>query len=76
MMLIQTNRFTMATRSQRKLRRTIRILKNSIELSAKETCAKKLEKRYKKKINTNYGIEDYPVKSLKNINPKKIKEKT
>lgn len=75
MMPIQKNRFIMTPTNQRKLGRTIRILKNSIELSSKETCAKSLEKSYKKNINTNYGIEVYPVKSLKNIDIKKIKER-
>lgn len=65
----------MVTRDQRKLRRTIRILEKSVELSSKETYAKSLEKRYKKKININYGIEDYPVQNLRNINPKKSREK-
>ncbi|MCW3997073.1 MAG: hypothetical protein NWF10_00700 [Candidatus Bathyarchaeota archaeon] len=54
----------MVTRSQRRLRRTIKILENSVELSAKETDAKILEKSYKNKIRKDYGIEDYPVQSL------------
>ena len=71
---IQKNGFIMVTRSQKKLKRTIRILEKSVELSSKETYAKSLEKKYKKKINTNYGIEDYPIQSLKNIYLKKTRD--
>ena len=63
----------MVTRSQRKLRKTIKILENSVELSSKETQAKSLESSYKKKIKKDYGIGDYPVQSLINT---KDSEKT
>jgi hypothetical protein len=36
----------MVTKSQRKLGRTIRILKGSVELSAKESEAKEAEKKF------------------------------
>ena len=54
----------MVTKSQRRLRRTIRILERSVELSAKETSAKSSEIKYKNKIKEDYGIEDYPVQNL------------
>ena len=54
----------MVTKSQRRLRRTIKILERSVELSAKETSAKSLETKYKNKIREDQGIEDYPVQSL------------
>jgi len=54
----------MVTKSQRRLRRTIKILERSVELSAKETSAKSLEAEYKNKIREDYGIKDYPVKSI------------
>lgn len=58
----------MVTKSQRRLRRTIRILENSVELSSKETQAKSLEKNYKKKIKKDYGIGEYPVQNLTTSN--------
>jgi hypothetical protein len=65
----------MVTRSQRKLRRTIKILGNSVELSSKETHANSLEKSYKLKIKKEYGIGDYPVQRIINIKgSKKTKE--
>jgi hypothetical protein len=63
----------MVTRSQNKLRKTIKILEKSVELSSKETHSKSLEKEYKKKINTNYGIGDYPVQKLNHTSFKKNK---
>jgi hypothetical protein len=54
----------MVTKSQRRLRRTIKILERSVELSAKETSAKSLEAKYKNKIREDQGIENYPVQSL------------
>lgn len=57
----------MVTRIQRELRRTIKILENSVELSSKETNAKSLETSYKKKIKKDYGIEDFPIQNLINI---------
>ena len=54
----------MVTKSQRRLRRTIKILERSVELSAKETSAKSLETKYKNKIREDQGIEDYPVQSI------------
>ena len=54
----------MVTKSQRRLRRTIKILERSVELSAKETSAKSSEAEYKNKIREDYGIEDYPVQSI------------
>ena len=54
----------MVTKSQRRLRRTIKILERSVELSAKETSAKSSEIKYKNKIKKDHGIEDYPVQSL------------
>ena len=73
MMLILKLRFNMVTRSQKKLRRTIKILEKSVELSSKETHAKSFEKKYKTKINTNYGIGEYPVQRLNNKSLKKNK---
>ena len=58
----------MVTKSQRRRRRTIRILENSVELSSKETQAKSLEKNYKKKIKKDYGIGEYPVQNLTTSN--------
>ena len=54
----------MVTKSQRRLRRTIKILERSVELSAKETSAKSSEIKYKNKIKKDQGIEDYPVQNL------------
>jgi hypothetical protein len=66
----------MVTRSQRKLRKTIKILGNSVELSSKETKAKFLEKSYKMKIKKDYGIGDYPVQNLADVTSlKKIKNR-
>ena len=64
----------MVTKSQRRLRRTIKILENSVELSSKETYAKSLEKSSKKKIKKDYGIGEYPVQSLTNAKDSKKKE--
>jgi hypothetical protein len=66
----------MVTKSQRRLRRTIKILENSVELSSKETYAKSLEKNYKKKAKKDYGIGEYPVESLTNAKGFKQKEKS
>ena len=67
----------MVTKSQRRLRRTIRILERSVELSAKETSAKSSEIKYKNKIKEDHGIEDYPVQNLTDLSilkkPKKSK---
>lgn len=61
----------MVTKSQRRLRRTIKILERSVELSAKETSAKSLETKYKNKIREDQGIEDYPVQSITDSTIKK-----
>jgi len=61
----------MVTKSQRRLRRTIKILERSVELSAKETSAKSLETKYKNKIREDQGIEDYPIQSIKESTIKK-----
>jgi hypothetical protein len=50
-------------------------LENSVELSAKETDAKILEKSYKNKIRKDYGIEDYPVQSLTDVSDLKKTKK-
>ena len=64
----------MVTKSQRRLRRTIKILERSVELSAKETSAKSLEIKYKNKIREDQGIENYPVQSITDSTIKKNKK--
>lgn len=55
----------MVTKGHRRLDRTIRILQNSIEISSKESQAKKSEKKYKEKTRKLCDPdEDSPVQSL------------
>jgi hypothetical protein len=57
----------MVTKGHRRLGRTIRILENSVEISAKESQAKEAEKKYREKAQKLSGSdEDSPVQSLPN----------
>ncbi len=58
----------MVTKGHRRLGRTIRILENSVELSAKESFAREDEKKSKSKAQVDPGfLEDSPVESLRDI---------
>ena len=58
----------MVTRGQRRLGRTIRKLKNSVELSTKESAAKEAEKKYIEKVRKLSGYtDDSPVQSLSEL---------
>jgi hypothetical protein len=45
----------MVTKGHRRLGRTIRILENSVEISAKESQAKEAEKKYREKRKNSQG---------------------
>jgi hypothetical protein len=55
----------MVTKGHRRLGRTIRILENSVELSAKESNAKESEKKYREKVQK--AAADSPVQSLRGL---------
>jgi hypothetical protein len=56
----------MVTKSQRKLGRTIRILKGSVELSAKESQAKEAEKKFRENARIpSENAKDSPIQSLR-----------
>ena len=54
-----------ATKGQRRIGRTIRKLKGSVEFSAKESKASEQEKMYKRKIQASLGYDnDSPIQNL------------
>ena len=58
----------MFTKGQRRIGRTIRKLENNVELSSKESYAKKAETKYKTtKQSTSKNAEDPPVQNLRDI---------
>jgi hypothetical protein len=61
------------TKGQRRIGRTIRKIEASVELSDKETFAKKDEEKYRQKVQQQQDSqEDSPIQSLRyNRNPKK-----
>lgn len=63
----------MVTRGQRRLGRTIRTLRNSVELSTKENRARESEKKYKEKIEKDQNFDDSPVQDLRYLAKKKIR---
>ena len=63
----------MVTRGQRRLGRTIRTLRNSVELSAKENRARESEKKYKEKIEKDPNFDDSPVQDLRHLAKKKTR---
>lgn len=62
----------MVTKGQRRIGRTIRKLENSVELSSKESNAKKAEKKYKTITQTGQGFtEDSPIQNLRESSARK-----
>lgn len=56
------------TIGERRLRRTIYKLGNSVELSSKEGKAKIEEQKYKKKTQTEQGFtDDSPIQNLRDV---------
>jgi len=58
----------MVTKGQRRLGRTIRKLRNSVELSTKESAAKEAEKKYREKVRKLSGYPaDSPIQNLSEL---------
>jgi len=58
----------MVTKGQRRLGRTIRKLRNSVELSTKESAAKEAEKKYIEKVRKLSGYPaDSPIQNLSEL---------
>ena len=58
----------MVTKGQRRIGRTIRKIENSVEFSAKESCAKVAEKKYRNTVkSTSDYSADSPIQNLRDL---------